>query len=86
MHCPKCEGEKQRVIESRHTETQVFRRRVCKNCHHVFITQESLSELRVMPPEVTQYTDARRTKPKHPPTVREAVPQWDTSTLASIRW
>lgn len=85
MQCPKCGGRKQRVIESRHTEFHVWRRRVCVHCHHTFITQEVLAETRTMPPEVHRFKDANRKTPKKPPE-KNAPPKFDTSGLSNFRW
>lgn len=39
MTCPKC-FEKTKVIDSRHEEDYIRRRRVCSNCNHRFFTIE----------------------------------------------
>lgn len=43
MHCPNCNSQKSRVIESRPIEGVVWRRRICQSCHHLYLTTESLA-------------------------------------------
>ena len=41
MNCPKCNYHKSAVVESRPHEGQVFRRRTCNMCNHLFKSVES---------------------------------------------
>lgn len=40
MECPKCGSRKTMVKDSRKTEMNVFRIRVCKDCGNTFYTEE----------------------------------------------
>ena len=40
MICPKCEG-KTRVVDSRGVELNTYRKRECKECGNIFITEET---------------------------------------------
>lgn len=87
MKCPKCGGLKQLTPESKRTESSVWRRRVCKNCHHIWLTEERISSEPKMPTEVWQFTDAvMRHAPKCRPADDKSTPTFDTSGLMSIRW
>jgi transcriptional regulator NrdR family protein len=41
MICPKCNFDKSAVVESRPFNGQVYRRRTCNMCNHLFKTVES---------------------------------------------
>lgn len=40
MQCPKCKGEKQKVVDTYPIGEETYRKRVCLKCKHVFITYE----------------------------------------------
>jgi len=40
MNCPKCDFDKSAVVESRPFIGQVYRRRTCNMCNHLFKTVE----------------------------------------------
>lgn len=91
MKCPKCGGIKQLTPESRRTETSVWRRRVCKMCHHIWLTEEVSSSLQKMPTEVAHFLDkVMRHTPKHAPKKQEQSQDksktFDTSGLSKIQW
>lgn len=88
MKCPKCGGLKQLTPESKRTADSVWRRRVCKTCHHIWLTEECISAEARMPTKVWQFTDeVMRHAPKNKPsTKREVKPKFDTSGLMGVRW
>jgi transcriptional regulator NrdR family protein len=87
MKCPSCGNLKQLTPESRRTETAVWRRRICKSCHHTWLTEEHISASVRMPAEVQQFLDTMRHTPKHKPAEKKpAEPKFDTRGLAGIRW
>lgn len=45
MRCPKCNHEKQRVLESRPFGEETYRKRLCLNCDQAFITYEKVSDV-----------------------------------------
>lgn len=90
MQCPKCASLKQLTPESRRTETSVWRRRVCKVCHHTWVTEEHIRPEAKMPTEVWQFNDAvMRQAPKEKAQgarPREVKSRFDTITLAKFMW
>lgn len=40
MRCPKCEHEKQKVVDTRPVGEETYRKRICLNCGQVFETYE----------------------------------------------
>lgn len=44
MKCPKCGGEKNRVIDTRRYDTVILRERVCLECATVYKTAETIDE------------------------------------------
>lgn len=87
MRCPNCGSIKQLTPESRRTETSVWRRRVCKACHGVWLTQEHISAEVRMPAEAHQFLDkVMRHAPKYMHFSEDHTPQFDTSGLERFRW
>lgn len=93
MKCPKCGHLKQLTPESKRTADSVWRRRVCKACHHIWITEEHISAQARMPTEVWQFTDAVMRSPTSLSSLNSkhnskapATPKFDTSALAGFRW
>lgn len=87
MKCPKCGNIKQLTPESRRTETSVWRRRVCKMCHHIWLTEEVINSLQKMPPEVTHFLDnVMRHAPKEQEKSQDKSKTFDTSGLSKIQW
>ena len=43
MNCPKCGSPRNRVIDTRSTESSVLRKRACSNCGFKFFTKEELN-------------------------------------------
>lgn len=86
MQCSKCGSLKQLTPESRRTETSVWRRRVCKVCHHSWVTEEQIREK--MPTGVWAFhNNVVRRAPKDKPSGTKVVkPKFDTSGLSEIRW
>lgn len=44
MRCPNCGHEKQRIVDSRPFGEETRRKRICKKCHHKFITYERVED------------------------------------------
>lgn len=87
MKCPQCGGLKQLTPESKRTETCVWRRRICKTCHHNWLTKESISAATQMPSDVWRFTDTvMRHAPKKKPDPKTAAPIFDTRALTDIQW
>jgi transcriptional regulator NrdR family protein len=85
MKCPQCGNTKQLTPESRRTETSVWRRRVCKGCHHTWLTQEQISPAKKMPTEVMQFlNNVVRKTPRTKPEVVE--PKFRTEHLTKLPW
>ena len=52
MKCPKCERDgRSQVLESRPADGKVWRRRLCKLCHIVYVSCETAEPGMKMPPE-----------------------------------
>ena len=83
MQCPKCGKQKHRIPESRRSEQNVWRRRICSFCHHQWITQEVATDLPKMPTQVHQWKDLHR---KQEETRAPRAGNFDTSGIASVRW
>jgi transcriptional regulator NrdR family protein len=87
VKCPKCGSIKQLTPESKRTETAVWRRRVCKICHLMWITEEQISPQPRMPTEVWQFTDKEmRNATKHEKKPAQSKPKFDTSALQKLPW
>lgn len=88
MKCPKCGSIKQLTPESKRTEDSVWRRRVCKACHHTWLTEECISTEKKMPTKVWQFTDEvmrQAPKAKNSDSTPKA-PDFNTDTLKHFRW
>lgn len=44
MRCPKCKHEKQKVLDTRPTGEETYRKRRCLSCNHIFVTYEKFYE------------------------------------------
>lgn len=88
MQCSKCGSLKQLTPESRRTETSVWRRRVCKGCHHTWVTEEQIRPDGKMPTEVWNFHDnVVRRAPKDKPSGTKVVkPKFDTSGIQQMPW
>ena len=88
MQCPKCGNLKQLTPESRRTEESIWRRRVCKSCHHIWVTEEQIRPEGKMPAGVWQFTNAiMRNTPKDKPSGKRVVkPKFDTSGIQQMPW
>lgn len=88
MKCPKCGGLQQLIPVSKRTADSVWRKRVCKKCHHIWLTQEHISPVAKMPAEVQHFVDnSMRHTAKHKPAAdTQGAPAFDTTALKSIRW
>lgn len=88
MQCPKCGNLKQLTPESRRTEHEVWRRRICKGCHYSWLTQEYVSPVGKMPAEVREFTDTMRHAPRRKPKERKTGKQkkFDTSGIQQMPW
>lgn len=43
MNCPKCNHNKNTVLDTRKDKNNIYRKRKCKNCEHIWFTTESES-------------------------------------------
>jgi len=82
MDCPKCGAAKQRIPESRRTDTAVWRRRICLMCHHNWLTQEVFTDQKILPNEVW----SRNERNRHSGFTKEKPKKFDTSGLSGFRW
>ena len=71
MKCPKCSFDKSAVIESRPFEGQVYRRRTCNMCNHLFKSLESPFDGPI---------PRTRERPEKP----EKIGAYNTKTLAQV--
>jgi transcriptional regulator NrdR family protein len=44
MKCPKCGGEKQKVLQSRPFGEETWRQRKCLACNFIFVTYEAVAK------------------------------------------
>lgn len=86
MQCPKCGSIKQLTPESRRTEDSVWRRRVCKGCHHIWVTEEQIRPEGKMPTEVWNFHDSMRQTPKYKAVAKKCEPRFDTSGIQQMPW
>lgn len=87
MKCPKCGSIKQLTPESKRTEDSVWRRRVCKGCHHIWLTEECISTEKKMPTKVWQFTDeVMRQAPKEKTKEKPAPKTFNTDHLKKLPW
>lgn len=88
MKCPSCGSIKQVIPESRRSPTSVWRRRICKNCHVSWITEEQITQQPSLPKEVHQFLDNHM---RHTPRIKEKKAPakkatFDTTPLKDFRW
>jgi hypothetical protein len=48
MHCPECGCEKSRVVDTRNSDAEVRRSRVCSKCQHKWNTVEASADVPVV--------------------------------------
>lgn len=87
MKCPKCGNIKQLTPDSKRTETSVWRRRLCKGCNFMWLTQEQISTETKMPTDVWRFTDAViRQSPKEKDKVKPKPKVFNTDHLKKLPW
>lgn len=65
MICPKCGIRRSQVVlETRRSPEGIYRRRSCGECAKVYVTVESVTELRSLPAELNRRV---RPRPEHQP-------------------
>lgn len=83
MQCPKCGGYRHRIPQSRRSEQNVWRIRICDSCHHNWVTQEVVTDLAKLPPEISKFQHRNRQPSGF---TKKALAKFDTSAIANIRW